>query len=76
MEIPIEIGITIVLASFVIGAALTGVLCCMYYKKSTPEKGPLRNGDILDSSTEESEIQSMRSSPEHTQDHHISQQTT
>ena len=72
MEISIEIGIAVVLASFVIGASLTGMLCCIHYKKLAPEKGPLRNGDILDSSTEGSEIQSMRSSPEHTQDHHIS----
>ena len=75
MEIPIEIGIAVALASFVIGALLTGMLRCIRYKKLTPEKGPLRNGDILDSSTEGSEIQSMRSSPEHTQDHHISKLT-
>ena len=72
MDIPIEIGIAMSLASFVIGTSLAGMSCYIYYKKLTPETGPLRNGNILDSSTEGSEIQSMRSSPEHTQDHHIS----
>jgi hypothetical protein len=60
--VPLEIAIAVALASFVIGAALTGVLCCVHHKKSTP-KSAWRNGDVIDPSTEGSELQSMIASP-------------
>ena len=69
--VPLEIAIAVALASFVIGAALTGVLCCIHHKKSTPKLGGWRGGDVMDPSTEGSELQSMIASPHH--HHHISQ---
>ena len=60
--VPLEIAIAVALASFVIGAALTGILCCIHHKKSTP-KMAWRNGDVIDPSTEGSELQSMIASP-------------
>jgi len=60
--VPLEIAIAVALASFVIGAALTGVLCCIHHKKGTP-KMAWRNGDVIDPSTEGSELQSMIPSP-------------
>jgi hypothetical protein len=60
--VPLEIAIAVALASFVIGAALTGILCCIHHKKSVP-KMAWRNGDVIDPSTEGSELQSMIASP-------------
>ena len=59
--VPLEIAVAVALASFVIGAALTGILCCIHHKKSTPKM--LRHGDGVDPSTEGSELQSMIASP-------------
>ena len=73
--VPLEIAIAVALASFVIGAALTGVLCCIHHKKSTPKHGAWRNGDELDQCTERSELQSMIASPHH-HNHHITLQST
>jgi hypothetical protein len=60
--VPLEIAIAVALASLVIGAALTGILCCVHHKKSAP-KLAWRNGDVIDPSTEGSELQSMIASP-------------
>ena len=71
--VPLEIAIAVALASFIIGAALTGVLCCIHHKKSTPKLGAWRNGDVIDPNTEGSELQSMIASPQHHHQHHSSQ---
>ena len=60
--VPLEIAIAVALASFIIGAALTGILCCVHHKKSAP-KSAWQNGDVIDPSTEGSELQSMIASP-------------
>ena len=59
--VPLEIAIAVALASFVIGAALTGILCCIHHKKSSPKMGAWRNGDVMDGSTEASELQHLAS---------------
>ena len=35
--VPAEIAVVIALASFVIGAALTGLLCCVHHRRSMPK---------------------------------------
>jgi hypothetical protein len=71
----------IALVSFVIGASLTGILCCIHHKKSAPKMmrhgdEAWRHGDVIDPSTEGSELQSMIASPSlppqllHTPHHH------
>ncbi len=35
--VPAEIAVAIALASFVIGAALTGMLCCIHHRKAVPK---------------------------------------
>jgi hypothetical protein len=72
--VPLEIAVAIALASFVIGASLTGILCCIHHRKLTPKM--MRHGDVIDPSTEGSELQSMIASPSlqpqllHTARHH------
>lgn len=66
--VPLEIAVAVALASFIIGAALTGILCCIHHKKSAPKMmrhgdEAWRHGDVIDPSTEGSELQSMIASP-------------
>ncbi len=35
--VPAEIAVAIALASFIIGAALTGMLCCIHHRKAVPK---------------------------------------
>ena len=35
--VPAEIAVVIALASFVIGAALTGLLCCVHHRRTMPK---------------------------------------
>jgi hypothetical protein len=35
--VPAEIAVAIALASFVIGAGLTGMLCCIHHRKAVPK---------------------------------------
>ena len=59
--VPVPFAVAIALASFVIGASLAGILCCIHHRKSTPKV--IRHGDGVDPSTEGSELQSMIASP-------------
>ena len=46
--VPAEIAVAISVASFLIGAALTGMLCCIHHRKAMPKSvGPLRFGQYL-----------------------------
>jgi hypothetical protein len=35
--VPAEIAVAIALASFVVGAGLTGLLCCVHHRKTVPK---------------------------------------
>ena len=34
---PAEVAVVIALASFIVGAGLTGLLCCIHHRKATPK---------------------------------------
>lgn len=57
--VPAEIAVAISVASFLIGAALTGMLCCIHHRKAMPKSA--RNQ--ADEGREGSELQSMLASP-------------
>lgn len=66
--VPAEIAVAIALASFVIGAALTGMLCCIHHRKAVPKSSRPKG----DEPNEGSELQSMIASPSSL--HHNQQQ--
>ena len=35
--VPAEVAVVIALASFIVGAGLTGLLCCIHHRKATPK---------------------------------------
>ena len=37
MGVPAEVAVVIALASFIVGAGLTGLLCCIHHRKATPK---------------------------------------
>merc|ERR1711935_296508 len=56
--VPAEIAVAISIASFLIGAALTGMLCCIHHRKALPKSARNAGGDGGGS-----ELQAMLSSP-------------
>ena len=57
--VPTEIAVAISVASFLIGAALTGMLCCIHHRKALPKSARHHRG--VDDSIEGSEMHSMLS---------------
>merc|ERR1712223_1988688 len=65
--VPAEIAVAISIASFLIGAALTGMLCCIHHRKALP-KSARNTGEGSQ------EMQAMLSSPSNLAQHQQSQQ--
>merc|ERR1712045_137529 len=61
--VPAEIAVAISLASFLIGASLTGMLCCIHHRRAMSKTTHGRKYDGSDRIHEGSELQSMIASP-------------
>jgi len=61
--VPAEIAVAISLASFLIGASLTGMLCCIHHRRAMSKTTHGRKYDGSDRIHENSELQSMIASP-------------
>jgi len=61
--VPAEIAVAISLASFLIGASLTGMLCCIHHRRAMSKTTRGRKYDGSERVHEGSELQSMIASP-------------